>query len=74
MARSPEDPTSTHSLVVGGEQVDGPVLSGLAPVRFVDLYHLLDSEAQALEETGKRDESTDPRRRQYPQHLLLPLM
>lgn len=36
------------SLVLRGEEEDGPVLSGLAPVGPVHLQHLLDAEAQAL--------------------------
>ena len=42
-----------NSLVLRGEQVDGPLLSGFAPVRLVHLHHLLDTETQTLEERGE---------------------
>lgn len=38
-----------HSLILWREEKDGPVLSGLAPVRPVHLQHLLDAEAQTLQ-------------------------
>ena len=46
---SPKD--VKHSLVLGGEHVDGPLLSGFTPVWLIDLHHLLDTETNTLEET-----------------------
>lgn len=34
--------------VLRGEEVDGPVLADLAPVRFVNVNHLAHTEAQSL--------------------------
>lgn len=41
--------SEVNSLVLWGEQVDGPLLPGFTPVWLVHLHHLLDSETQTLE-------------------------
>lgn len=43
-----------HSLVLRGEQVDRPLLSGFTPVWLVHLHHLLYAEAQTLEDRREK--------------------
>lgn len=44
----PSLPDSHYSLVLGGEEVDRPVLTDFAPVRLVHINHLADAETQGL--------------------------